>query len=99
MALFGGSSTSGEQDAQKDLEKQKKIQQIEREIKRIGDEQSRRMNDIQSLRDENSRKRQDVMRIQKEIADNERKISESEELNRQADEQIRGKEEEKNKID
>jgi len=99
MALFRGSSTSGAQDAQNDLRKQEKIQQIEREIKRLGDERSRKMTDIQRIRDENGRKRQDVMRIQKEIADNETKISESEELNRQADERIRGKEEEKNKID
>ncbi|TRZ79481.1 hypothetical protein D4R86_05875 [bacterium] len=99
MSLFGGSSTSGAQDAQNDLAKQGKIQQIEREIKRLGDERSRRIIDVQRLRNENDRKRQDVMRVQKEIADNETKISVSEELDRQADEQIRGKNEEKDKID
>ncbi len=99
MALFGGNSSSGKQDAQKDLEKQREIQRFEKEIKRLGDEQSRRMTDIQRLRDENGRKRQDVMHIQREIADKEAKISELEELNRQASEQIRGKEEAKNTID
>jgi chromosome segregation ATPase len=99
MALFGGSSTSGAQDAQNDLRKQEKIQRLEGEIKRFGGEQSRRMADIQRLRDENGRKRQDVMRIQKEIADNERRISEIEELNRHTDKEIKRRREEKDNID